>query len=165
MLFNRRSLILFSVAAVIAINGAAAQSWQRYVNPRYGFSIEYPPQFRAEPPPANGDGRNFAAADGAHFSVSGELNNPGDKERTIPEFEAYLRSVSGGSDYAHVTYRFANAESLVLSGFRGDQVFYEKYILSQHGQVINAFVVIYPTRAKALYDPIVARMSKSFHAG
>lgn len=165
MFFDRRSLVLFSVAAVMACNGAAAQSWQRYFNPRYGFSIDYPPQFRAAPPPANGDGRDFAARDGAHFSVYSELNNPGDKARTIPQFEAYLRGVSGGSDYSHVTYRLTGADVLVLSGFRGDWVFYEKYLFSQNGQVINAFIMTYPTRAKALYDPIVARMSYSFRPG
>jgi len=164
MLFARRALVLFSMAAVPVFDEAAAQSWQTYVNPRYGFSIDYPPQFRAAPPPANGDGRDFAATDEAHFSVYGELNNPGGKERTIPEFEEYIRD-SSGSDYSHVTYRFADAGILVLSGVRGDRVFYEKYILSQHGQIVNAFVMTYPTGAKALYDAIAARMSKSFHPG
>lgn len=165
MFFDRRALILFSVATLIACNGAAAQSWATYLNPRYGFSIDYPPQFRAEPPPANGDGRDFAAADGAQFTVSGQLNNPGAKQRTVAQFETYLRSVSGASDYSHVTYRFASADTLVLSGFRGDNVFYEKYIFSQGGQIISAFIMTYPKSAKALYDPIVTRMSNSFRPG
>jgi hypothetical protein len=164
MVFNRRSLLIVSCAAVgLALGRAEAGDWRRYSNGRYGFSIEYPPQFRAEPEPANGDGRDFTSSDGAEFSVSGELNNPGDEKRTIAEFEAYLRG--GDADYSNVTYRAIGADSLVLSGYRGDKVFYEKYIFSQNGQLINAFSVSYPTNMKAVYDPIVTRMARSFHPG
>jgi hypothetical protein len=165
MLFARRAVILSFLGAAIAVAAEAAEAWNRYVNSRYGFSIEYPARFRAEPPPVNGDGRAFIAADGASFSVSGALNNPGGKQRTIPEFEAYLRSGARQSDYIRVTYRFVNADMLILSGFRGEKIFYEKYLMSSRDKIINTFVMTYPARLKASYDRVVARMSNSFTAG
>lgn len=164
MLFDRRIVLLVScVAAGVVLNCAAAAPWQRYVNGRYGFSIEYPPQFHAGEEPVNGDGRSFAAPDGTKFSVDGELNNPGGQKRTILQFEAYLRG--GDSDYSHVSYRAANASSLVLSGLRGDEVFYEKYVFSQNDQLIDAFAMTYKETSKPTYDPIVTRMAFSFRPG
>lgn len=164
MLFNRRSVLWHPCAAVaLAARRAEAGDWRRYSNVRYGFSIEYPPQSRAEPEPVNGDGSGFTSSDGAGFSVSGELNNPGDEKRTIPQFEDYLRG--GDAGYSNVTYRAISADTLVLWGYRADKVFYEKYAFSQNNRLINAFSISYPASAKSLYDPIVTRMARSFHPG
>jgi hypothetical protein len=51
----------------------------------------------------------------------------------------------------------------VLSGHRGDSIFYEKYIFAKGKDlgVVHALVLTYPRDTKAIYDPIAARMAKS----
>jgi len=51
----------------------------------------------------------------------------------------------------------------------GDGIFYERYMLS-HGKemavgFVEGFVMSYPAALKQTYDPIVARMAKSFRSG
>ena len=64
-----------------------------------------------------------------------------------------------------VTYRAHGEDWFVISGTHGDDVFYERHLLSHRGEMTEGFVISYPARLKATYDPIVARMSKSFRAG
>jgi hypothetical protein len=47
----------------------------------------------------------------------------------------------------------------VLSGNRGDSVYYERYLFV--GDVILGVTITYPRAAKASYDPIVARIARS----
>jgi len=147
---------------IVTSTQAMADSWKLYVNARYGTVAEYPAdRFRAGRPPDNGDGQSFTAKDGAKLAIFAGLNVDND---TPAAYEQFLRS--GGSDYQNVTYRAAGENWLVLSGYRGDTIFYEKYIFTkgQDIDVIHGLVVSYPRAAKAVYDPIVARMAQSLHA-
>jgi hypothetical protein len=135
---------------------AAAQDWSTYSNPRFGTSAEYPAnEFRPLPPPENGDGQSFAAADGATLSIFGAHNIDNDTP------SSYEQMIRGGRnrDYANVTYRAAGADWLVLSGYRDDSVFYEKYIFADG--LIHGLTIVYPRSAKAHYDPIAARAARS----
>jgi hypothetical protein len=141
---------------------AAAETWKLYVNVRFGTAAEYPADlFRPGPPPDNGDGQAFTAADGAELRIFAHYNVDND---TPAQQEAFLRSA--GPDYTDVTYRATGKNSLVLSGYRGDSIFYEKYIFAgrKGDGVIHALTVTYPRDAKAVYDPIVARMARSLRA-
>jgi hypothetical protein len=53
----------------------------------------------------------------------------------------------------------------VLAGTRGANEFYERHLLSHGGKVVNGFVITYPARLHAGYQPIVTRMAQSFRAG
>jgi serine/threonine-protein kinase len=64
-----------------------------------------------------------------------------------------------------VTYQTHGNNWFVISGTKGDVIFYEKHVLSRNGQMTENFVISYPARLKQTYDPIVARMSQSFHSG
>jgi len=138
---------------------AAAETWKLYANARFGTVAEYPAdRFHPGRPPDNSDGQAFAAADGAELRIFAHWNVD---NYTPAEQETFLRSA--GSDYADVTYRATGKDWLVLSGNRGDSIFYEKYVLakSKNDGVIHALTVTYPRDAKAVYDPIVARMARS----
>ena len=53
----------------------------------------------------------------------------------------------------------------VISGTQGsDRIFYERHLLSHGGEMTEGLVMSYPAGLKQKYDPIVARMAKSFHA-
>jgi len=155
---SRRALI--AAALVTLASPALAQgreSWKTFVNDRFGTSIEYPTRFKPGEPPANNDGLRFTADDGATLAVWGSLNA---LEQDLKALEDSARE-----DGEKVTYRSAGKNWFVLSGTRGEEVFYKRYILSHRGEVVNAFTLTYPAALAATYDPIVARISKSLKAG
>jgi hypothetical protein len=155
--------VLAGLLLIAVAREAAAETWKLYVNARYGTMAEYPAdRFRPGNPPANGDGQSFTAKDGAQLAIFGSLNVDND---TPASYEQFLRN--GGRDFQDVTYRAAGTNWLVLSGNRGDSIFYEKYVFAHGKDVdrIHGLVVTYGNDLKSVYDPIVARMARSLRAG
>lgn len=155
-----RTILAFIVGTVALAALAApvtAESWKKYVNARFGTFTEYPAdRFRALPPPVNDDGQIFEGRDGSSLTVSGGYNV---EDFTPSTYERFLRDAAE-RDYEDVTYRAAGAHSLVLSGLRNGEIFYEAYLFD--GDVIHSLVITYPRAAKAEYDPIVTRIARSF---
>jgi hypothetical protein len=156
------STFLAVLLLVAPAREAAAETWKLYLNARFGTAAEYPAErFHPGPPPENGDGQRFTAADGAELAIFASYN--GD-DYTPATFEASLRS--GNSDYSDVTYRAAGSNWLVLSGNRGASIFYERHIFVKRkdADTIHGFVITYGRDAKAIYDPIVARIARTLHS-
>jgi hypothetical protein len=154
--------LLIASAPDLAAETWKLETWKLYVNARFGTAAEYPAdRFRPGRPPDNSDGQAFTAADGAELRIFASYNVD---DYTPAEHETFLRSA--GSDYTDVTYRATGKSWLVLSGNRGDSIFYEKYIFAgpKHDGVIHALTVTYRRDTKAVYDPIVARMARSLRA-
>ena len=155
---------LAAAALACGIVGAWANDWRLYQNERYGTTIEYPPSFKPLPPPDAGDGRKFESADGGAFSVFSSFNaldySPAEYRDSI------LKNLDAGSV---VTYqaqgRTDGNDWFVISGTKGDDIFYEKHRLSYRGEMIEGLIISYPASMKATYDPIVARMAKLFRSG
>jgi hypothetical protein len=61
--------------------------------------------------------------------------------------------------------RASRSKWLVLSGYRGASIFYEKYIFAKRkdADLIHALVITYGRDAKVVYDPIVARIARTLH--
>jgi hypothetical protein len=157
---NLMSIILV-LAAFTATAYAQDSNWRTYVNERFGSRIEYPANvFSPEPPPENGDGRRFKSRDAAEFTISAGYNVIPD---TLQSLENSLRHPGAGNsdDYASVTYRMSKDNVLILSGFRGDNVYYDKFVFTKDQETIHHFAITYPAAAKSTYDPILERMSKS----
>lgn len=139
---------------------AQSETWTTYRNTRFGTTIEYPSRFRPGRPPENNDGLSFVAADGATLSVWGSLNA---MDHDLAGLESFLRENTGADE--RITYRAAGADWLVLSGTRGDRIFYKRHAFSHRNEIINAFEISYPARLAAAYDRIVARISRSLRPG
>lgn len=157
-----RKLMISLLATALLTVAANAQDagWRTYLNERFGSRIEYPASiFSPEPPPENGDGRRFKSRD-AEFTISAGYNVIPD---TLQSLENSLRHPDPGSpaDFANVTYRLSKGDVLVLSGFRADKVYYDKFVFTRDHETIHHFAITYPATAKSIYDPIVERMSKS----
>ncbi|MGA7433972.1 MAG: hypothetical protein WBQ24_01350 [Xanthobacteraceae bacterium] len=147
-------------AATVPAISAHADNWLTYHNDRYGTTIDYPDQFKAEPPPGSDDGRTFKSADGAEFSVYASYNA---LDFNLAKFQDFtLKNLDPG---AVVTYKTHGDNWFVISGTEGDDIFYERHMLSHDGQMTEGFSMSYPAAAKQSYDPVVARMAKSFRAG
>jgi hypothetical protein len=53
----------------------------------------------------------------------------------------------------------------VLSGYRGDKIYYEKVMFSCQGQLVSVFAITYPVDQRETYDPVVERMENAFKPG
>lgn len=138
---------------------AVAEDWTGYVNDRFGTAIDYPADlFEMLPPPDNDDGRSFAVRNGeGGFFVFASYNV---FEWTLAEL---LEDDLASGDYGSVTYRRTGDDWYVLSGHRGDDIFYRKVILA--GDVIHFFEATYPRAQRKSFDPVIARMAKSLSPG
>jgi hypothetical protein len=154
------AVILGAVFGCGAIAAAAADDWLSYQNDRYGTTIDYPRSFRPLPPPGSDDGREFKSADGGDFMVFASFNA---LDFDLAKFRDFtVKNLAAGSV---VTYETRGENWFVISGTRGDAIFYERHLLSHGGQMTEGFVMSYPATLKQTYDPIVARMAKSFRSG
>jgi len=147
------------VPAVTFAAAADAGNWLTYQNDRYGTTIDYPDQFKAEPPPDADDGRRFKSADGAEFAVYASYA----LDSTLADIQEFtLKNLTPG---AVVTYKTDGDNWFVISGTAGANIFYQRHLLSHRSQMSETFSMTYPAAAKQSYDVIVARMAKSFRAG
>jgi hypothetical protein len=159
-------LFVFAVLSAIvpavtfaAAAAADAGNWLTYQNDRYGTTIDYPDQFKAEPPPDADDGRRFKSADGAEFAVYASYA----LDSTLADIQEFtLKNLTPG---AVVTYKTDGDNWFVISGTAGANIFYQRHLLSHRSQMSETFSMTYPAAAKQSYDVIVARMAKSFRAG
>jgi hypothetical protein len=137
---------------------ASAQTWRTYVNARFGTIADVPHDWSAGPEPANGDGRVFTSPDAmATIIVSGMLNTDA--------VEPAMQSREAPDDGETITYRHRDARAVVVSGTRGDIIFYRKSILSCGDQIWNDLSIEYPAARKKAYDSLVTHVAASLHFG
>lgn len=163
-----------AAAAMIALAGVAGLSlvasdpvsadqllparggWQLYVNDRFGTRLEVPANlFTPAEPPANGDGRRFTSED-AVLEIFAWRNV--DSETAL----SLKQRLVGAEGYTNVTYSPSGNQWLVLSGFRGDRIFYEKYFFRSGN--VHAFGIEFPAPRKPFYAPLIERMEDTFRA-
>lgn len=151
--------ILSAPAATTVI--ASPQTWHRFVDSIHGTSTIYPPHlFKPLPPEESTPGQAFLSVDGrARLAIGAWDNDAGDNPGTFRD-----RLLNDGK-HASLTYRPRGRSWFVLSGYRGDTIYYEKVIYSCNRQVVNAFAITYPVAQRVLYDRIVERMEDGFRAG
>jgi hypothetical protein len=161
-----RALLLAVVATALTAGlalfdcSARAGDWRTYQNDRYGTTIDYPSTFKPQPPPDNDDGRVFKSADGADFRAFASYNA---LDFDLAQYrDDTIKKLDAG---AVVTYQADGNDWFVISGTKGDKVFYERHLLSHGEHITEGFVITYPASLKQTYDPIVARMAKSFRPG
>jgi hypothetical protein len=145
-------------AVLLAATAAKADDWLTYQSDRYGTTIDYPGLFKMQPPPDADDGRAFKSADGAAFIVSASYFALDD---TVATYRDYI--VKNLDSSATITYQTRGKNWFVISGTKAGTIFYEKHLLSRG--MNEDFVMSYPAAVKQAYDPIVARMAKSFRSG
>jgi serine/threonine-protein kinase len=162
---RRRKFLLACVAFGLIVPSAfaaeaKADQWLTYRNDRYGTTIDYPDQFKPEPPADADDGRKFKDAQGVEFAVYASYNA---LDFNLAKYQDFiLKNLDPGQV---VTYQAHGDNWFVISGTKGDTIFYERHLLSHGGQMTEAFSITYPAAAKQTYDPLVARMSKSLRPG
>lgn len=153
-------LAIAVAAMVLALSSAApAADYRPYANARFGTAAEVPAGWRAGPEPANGDGLVFRSPDGkASVTVSGSLH----VWDSIGEAMKIYEDPEQGET---ITYRHREPRAIVVSGTRGDTIFYARHVLTCRDQIWNSVQIEYPAAQKAAYDAMVSHIARSLHGG
>jgi len=85
------------------------------------------------------------------------------QDNATPEhFKRWMIANAGG--YEEITYQPRGRSWFVLSGYRGDQIYYEKVMFSCRTRIVNILAIAYPIAERDHFDPVVERMEDSFSA-
>ncbi|AZO07154.1 MULTISPECIES: hypothetical protein [unclassified Mesorhizobium] len=154
---NLRRIGLF--AALLFLTTTALAKPFTYVNARFGTVCTFPDQIFTErmPEPENGDGLEWHSADGASVACYGSYNALDDTPKSLVENEK--ASPEPGEE---VTYGKAGKNWAVLSGMKGDKIFYRRSVFGRK-DVIHSVFIEYPAALKAKYDPLVGTIAGSLH--
>lgn len=148
--------LMACAAATALVVGSAAPVAAKpftYTNARFGTSVTFPDEVftsHAEAPD-NGDGLLWMAGDGASLAIYGANNALEQTPKQMADF------VSKGLD---VSYRKIGRDWLVVSGHDGSDIFYQRIEFGRDG-VLHAFLLKYPAKTKAKYDPLVRGIADS----
>ena len=150
--FPAHALRLFVFIVVASGFSAHAEAWKNYQNARFGTKAQIPAGWRALPEPENGDGIVLESPDKrASITISAGYNEPPN--------DAALKDRSEPERGATVSYKKHGPGWLVISGTKGELIFYQKYLLSCGNEIWNSMTLEYPAADKASYDAIVKHAS------
>jgi hypothetical protein len=157
-----RSGFWLSTALILAVLPArAADTYRTYINARFGTVVEYPANLVFPRPESdNGDGRKFVSRDGAiEFTVYGSYN--------ALDYTVTQEMQSAAADWKHdgsrITYQKAGPNWYAISGYSGDDIFYEKAIYRK--DVFHTLIWQYPIKMKSRLDVPVNRSVHSLRVG
>ncbi|RFC62936.1 hypothetical protein DYI37_13365 [Fulvimarina endophytica] len=135
----------------LATAGASAESVD-YANARYGTSATFPAELFPDPlpEPTSGDGFGWSAPNGAQIFIYARQNEGAETPHSV---------ISARSDMDDVTYEASGKRWAVVSGYRDDRIFYERYIF--RGDLVHSVAILYPEDVRETYDPIVGDVTNS----
>ena len=140
----------------------AEERWISYKNARFGYSLYYPSAlFEADPPPENGGGLTLTSEDGSAKSVVFGVHNS--EDLSPKEYRRILLEEFGG--YDRLDYSPVSKSWFVLSGYRGETIYYQKVMFSCRNKVVNVFSVNFPTAEKPYYERLIEIMEDNFKTG
>jgi len=113
-----------------------------------------PRDWKLEPPDPSLEGKRFTSpTEDASLTFFARSADDVQREQYLKEFAF--------ADGEKVTYLRGEHDWLVVSGFRGDRIFYRKAILACGGTQWRHVVFEYPAEAKREFDRFVTRMSRA----
>ena len=155
MLITVASVLLTIATAQPSVVTAVDGVYKSYVNARFNYSISYPadlliPQGEAD----NGDGQTFRSQDGhAEMRVWGQNNF--NSETLRASFAKTVNEWGKGVDY-----KVIKGDWFVVTALVNGKIHYQKTMLRRG--VFKTFLIEYDATHRATYDPVTARISKSF---
>jgi hypothetical protein len=136
--------------------------WITYKNDELGYSFYYPSTF-FEPQgiATNTEAKTFTSPDQRAKIVVSAVEN--DEGFTLASYRATILGQFGG--YERLDYSPKGHTWFVLSGYRGENIYYQKVLFSCANRVINVFSVTFPTADRAFYEGLVEVMEDNFRPG
>ena len=134
--------------------------WETYRSERFGYSLLFPAgvlEQHSETP----DGRGVELSSKNGLVRLKVLTADNADQISIGEYRAtILRELSEGRQ---LQYGPMGHSWFVLSGVRGDSIYYQKVVFACGGRIINAFALTYPEEQRREFDPVVTTIEKNFH--
>lgn len=160
------ALIAITICAVAFASAAVAaprrfNEWASIHHAKRGFAIAYPTEVFAPVAGDSDDGRILASRDGKAKLLVGAFEN--EARFSLQAYRDYLLTESYPD--AQLDYERTNARWFVISGIRGDTMFYERVTFTCGGQLVNSWVMLYPVVERALYDRVVEAVARTYTAG
>jgi len=151
--------IPFAIISIFATPGESRDlEWKVYWDEARGCRLEYPAALFSQDTREQGKPHKFSSADQSiYFRVMGAENTSNWTPQDIRE--KYLQADMPGN----ITYERTRGRFLVLSGYRGGNIFYTKVTVSGDQHTACILDITYPRSLKKQFDGIVTRMSRSFH--
>lgn len=172
---RRQTLAVLAASMIVGSGFAAPQAvaspsrfangstdWASIKHPRRGFMIAYPASvFQPQDGVANEDGRAFVSPDGKARLLVGTFDNTA--EFDLPAYRDYL--LKENYKGAKLDYERTTPKWFVISGTRGDTMFYERVSFTCGGKLVNSWAMLYPIAERRLYDRVVEAVARTYHAG
>ena len=135
----------------------ATSGYDKYTNPRYGFTSLWPSFFTPQPPPADGDGQAWASADGRVLLSAYGSNNIFNYSPRQDE-AADARSL-------FVVYTNISGNVVTVSGYKdnGRTIVYQRDVVGPGA--IDTIYWSYPANQKARWDAAVTVTALAFQPG
>lgn len=138
----------------------AQNNYDKYCNSRFEYCIEYPTELKGMGESGNGDGQKFISKDNKATLIVYRDSRIGDFEN-IAECKAdCFRNDSQIEAGKNVTYKKEGNNFFVVSGYRGNNIFYQKTIF-RNGEMVTA-VIEYSTSKKAKYNAYCTYLFNNF---
>ena len=153
---------LVAVSAAPKYQQMPADGWVTYVNDNLGYNFYYPSTF-FEPQAIATDtqAKTFLSPDKRAKIVVSAVEN--DESFTLAGYRAAILGEFGG--YEQLDYSPTGQTWFVLSGFRGENIYYQKVLFSCGGRIINVVSITFPIADRAFYEGLVEVMEDNFRPG
>ncbi len=140
-----------------ALPSPSLAGWSSYANARYGYTVYYPAGWTAGPEADNSDGLVLTGDPTVTLTVYG--TNATD---TIANVHQQAINSAKGLGVV-VTYQTSTPNRSVVSGTKGDTVYYSSAWCGKGS--CNYLVFWYPTADKSTMDPLVTTITQRFSPG
>lgn len=133
------------------------EKYQRYLNPRFNFGIDYPSDFKLDNPPDNNDGQKFISPDyQAELTAWGNYNvmNESSQDRYKQEINDILNRGE------KIGYKRIHRDWFAISWIEDNKIYYSKEIIRNNEQI--GFIISYPILERNYYDDLTSHISSSF---
>jgi serine/threonine-protein kinase len=153
-----RTISIVGLAVACTVAAADARRLEpRSTDPqRQGIAAALPPDWIVQPPDPKWHGKRLTSPNGsASLAVSEDLAGK--------DIGAYMRSFAE-RDGERVTYLRRGQSWIVVSGFRGDRIFYRKAMLACANRSWHHITFDYPAAEKRAYDRFVTLASHALAA-
>jgi serine/threonine-protein kinase len=130
-----------------------AVTWLTYQNDQTGATADIPVNWIKISPPESIDGGDLFSSPDYHASIlirgfRGQSSLLNDAAKVTDDGES-------------ITYEKRQPHSVVVSGTKGDQIFYRKLVSICHDTTWSELLIKYPITEKLKYDSLVVHVSKS----
>jgi hypothetical protein len=133
------------------------KDWATYRDTRLGFKLSYPPDVFGETTENKDQQRTMASRDGrTRLRIAVAQNENG------IVLGDHRNALLAGYAGASLHYTPKGTYWFVLSGTRGDQIFYHRVTLSCDRKALHGWEVVFPAAERPTYEMIVDAMHRSY---